>query len=86
MQGVAERLQRAFRKHDISLYAKASFTLRNAVVSPKDSLDIGEQYGVIYECAYDVCGELYLGETGQSLGERAEEHGKSTETGLLSRL
>ena len=65
MEGVTERLQRTFRKHDISLYSKAGFTIRNAVVSPKDPLDIGEQCGVIYEYACDVCGELYVGEPGR---------------------
>ena len=58
MKGVTERLQRAFRKHDMFLYAKAGFTIRNVVVSPKDPLDIGERCGVINECASDV---LYVG-------------------------
>ena len=39
MKGVTERLQRAFMKHDISLYAKVGFMIRNAVVRPKDPLD-----------------------------------------------
>ena len=56
------------------------------MVSPKDSLDHGEQCGVIYECAYDVCGELYVGETGTSLVERVEEHAKSIERQESSRL
>ena len=42
-------------------------------------LHIGEQYGVIYECSCDVCGELYVGEIGRSLGEKVEEHGRSIE-------
>ena len=46
------------------------------MVSPKD---LGEQCGVIYECACDVCGELQLGETGRSLVERVYEHAKSIE-------
>ena len=71
-KGVTKRLQRAFRKHSIALYAKEGFTIRNAVVSPKDPLDSGEQCGVIYECACDVCGELNVGETGRSLQERIE--------------
>ena len=42
------------------------------MVSRKDHLDRSEQCGVIYECACDVCGELYVGETGRSLVERVE--------------
>ena len=78
-KGVAERLQRAFRKHSIALHAKAGFTIRNAVVSPKDPLDSDEQCGVIYQCACDVCVELYVGETGRSLEERVAKHGRSIE-------
>ena len=60
---------RTFRKYiSLYMYDKAGFTIRNAVVSYKDPLNIGEQCGVIlvYECACDVCDELYV-ETGQSL-------------------
>ena len=68
MKGITERLQRAYKKHTISLYSK-----RNALVSPKDPLDHAERCGVIYECACDVSGERYVGETGRSLRERMEE-------------
>ena len=34
MKGITERLQGAFRKHNIALYAKASFTIRNTVLIP----------------------------------------------------
>jgi len=77
MKGVSERLQRAYRKHGISMYSKAGYTVRNAVVRPKDPLDNDEQCGVIYECGCDNCGDKYIGETGRSLGERMTEHGKS---------
>ena len=70
MKGITERLQRAFRNHNIALYAKAGFTISNAMMSPKDPFDVGEQCGVIYERACDVCGELYVGETGRSLVEK----------------
>ena len=83
MKGITKRLQRAFRKHDIALYAKAGFTIRNAVVSPKDPLDLGEQCEVIYKCACDVCGGLYVREKGRSLVERVDEHVKfHRKTGL----
>ena len=66
MKGITERLQRDFRKHNIALYAMAGFTIRNAMVSPNDPLDPREQCGVIYKCDCNVCGELYVGETGRS--------------------
>ena len=49
------------------------------MVSTKDPLDLGEQCGVTYECACNICGELYVGEVGGSLVERVHEHAKSIE-------
>ena len=38
MKGVTERLQRAYKQqHNIQLFCKARYTIRNAVVHPKDS-------------------------------------------------
>ena len=51
------------------------------MVSPTDPLDMCEQCRVIYEIRCEVCGELYVGETGRSLGERVEEHAKSLAKG-----
>ena len=31
----------------------------------------------MYQCSCDVCGKVYVGETGRSLGERTLEHQKS---------
>ena len=70
IKGVTKRLQRAFRKHNIDLYAKAGFTIRNAVVSP---LLAGEQCGVIYECACDVCGEFGCRRDGEISGGKRYE-------------
>mgnify|MGYP001824971233 CR=1 FL=1 len=84
VKGVTERLQRVFKKHGISLYPKAGFTIKNAVVRPKDPLDTNEQCGVVYQCACEVCGESYVGETGRSLGERIAEHQKSVDKGDMS--
>ena len=48
MKNIAERRQRAFWKHDIALYVKAGFTIRNAVVSPKGpSSSLREMWGHI---------------------------------------
>ena len=77
MKGVSERLQRSFTKRNISLYHKAGLMLRNLLVRPKDKLEKEEHCGVVYESECQVCVEIYIGETGRSLGERAEEHNKS---------
>ena len=41
IDGITERVQRAFKKYDIAMYVKAGFTIRNAVVSPKDHYNVG---------------------------------------------
>ena len=76
-KGISERLKRVFKKHGVSLYSKAGQTIRQSLVRPKDPLDPPEQCGVIYQTDCDVCGEIYVGETGRSLGERTVEHQKS---------
>ena len=60
--------QRPFKKHDIRLYSKVGFTVRNAMVSSKHPLDMCEQCGIIYEGNCVVCWKVYMGETGRSLG------------------
>ena len=55
MKGLTERLQRAYRKHNVNLYSKAGFIVRSVVISRKDPLDTEEQCGVIYKCECDVC-------------------------------
>ena len=77
MKGVTERLKRAYAKHNVSLFSKPGYTLRNALVRPKDPLLPSEKCGVIYKIACEQCGESYVGETERSLGERTSEHQKS---------
>ena len=57
----------------------AGFTVRNAVVSPKDSLDTYEKCGVVHECSCEVCRKRYIG---RFVGERVEEHAKSLAMGV----
>ena len=44
---------------------------------PKDPLDDMEKCGVIYKVGCEECGQVYVGETERSLGERTLEHQKS---------
>ncbi|KAI8486079.1 hypothetical protein Bbelb_361790 [Branchiostoma belcheri] len=77
IKGTTERLKRVFAKHNVSLFSKPGYNLRNALVSPKDPLDPSEKCGVIYKFVCEHCGETYVGETERSLGERSGEHQKS---------
>ena len=58
MKWVMERFQRAYKQHNIQLFCKVRYTIRNAVVCPKDPHDPEEKCGVVYECMCKVCGQL----------------------------
>ncbi|XP_019627206.1 PREDICTED: uncharacterized protein LOC109472073 [Branchiostoma belcheri] len=60
IHGVTERLKRVYAKHNVSPYSKPGFTLRNALVRPKDPLAPGEKCGVIYKIKCEECGEVYV--------------------------
>ena len=49
IKGVMESLQRAYKQYNVQLFCKAGYTIRNAVVCLKDTLDLEEKCGVIYE-------------------------------------
>ena len=49
------------KQHNIKLFCKAGYTIRNAVVCSKDPLDPEEKCGVVYECKCEECVQVYLG-------------------------
>ena len=60
VQGMIERLQQVFRKHDIALHSKPGYTLRQASVAPKGKLSSDEKQGVIYSVRCQGCDESIL--------------------------
>ena len=47
VKGVSERLQRCFKKHNISLYHTAGQTLRQTLVHPKSNMKPVEHCGIV---------------------------------------
>ena len=74
VQGMTEQLQWVFRKHDIALHSKPGYTLRQALVAPKDKLSSDEKQGVIYSVRCQSCDGEYIGETERKLSTRMREH------------
>ena len=74
MKGVMERLQRTYKKHHIHFLSTPRYTIRNAVVCPKDLLEPEETCGVAYKCKCEECSQLYVGKTDRSLGERYQKN------------
>ena len=79
IQGVSEKLQRVFKKHNISATFKPHSTLRKALVHPKDKREPLETTGCVYEIACKNCDFTYVGETGRLLSTRIKEHRKEAE-------
>ena len=76
MKGVMERVQRAYKQHNIQLFFKAGYSIRNAGICLNDPLDPENKCDMIYECKSEECGQLYVEETERSLCERT--HGNDT--------
>ena len=74
MKGVTERLERAYKKHDIQLFAKLCTLSGQVAVCLKDPLEPEEKCGVAYKCKCEECSQLYVGKTERSLGERYQKN------------
>ncbi|XP_072046904.1 uncharacterized protein [Amphiura filiformis] len=65
VEGVAERLQRIFKKHNISTAMRPTNTLKSLLVHPKDKKDIEQTSDVVYNIPCKGCDKSYIGETGR---------------------
>ena len=74
-------MQRTYKQHNIQLFCKAGYKIKNAVICLKDLLDPEEICFVVYECKCDECGQLYVRKMERSLGEGMQEHDKSVKDG-----
>ena len=60
---VSEKLHRIYRKHNITLCSKPGRTIRQALIAPKDPVDMLDKCGVIYNIDCGSCPDNYIGET-----------------------
>ena len=58
---MTERLQRVYKKHNIALHSKPGYTIRQALVAPKDKLQTDEKQGIVYSVKCAFCEEEYMG-------------------------
>ncbi|XP_072052031.1 uncharacterized protein [Amphiura filiformis] len=77
VEGVAERANRVFKKHNIATAMKPNTSLRKLLVHPKDKIDPLDKTDCIYEIPCKNCDCTY--ETGRKLNTRLKEHQKETE-------
>ena len=81
--GLSEKLNRVYKKHNITLCSKPGYTLRQALVAPKDPVEPPDKCGVVYSIECSNCPKTYIGETGRPLKTRLKEHQKSAKVGDL---
>jgi len=79
VEGIAEKVQRTFKKYNISTAMRPTNTLKNLLVHPKDKKDIEQKSEVVYDIPCKGCDKSYIGETGRQFGIRLKEHQKDTE-------
>ena len=63
-------LTRIFNDTNIKVFCKPLVTVRNALPSLKDPLDVNLRKGVIYRIPCADCNSCYVGETGRCFSTR----------------
>ncbi|XP_072051693.1 uncharacterized protein [Amphiura filiformis] len=79
VQGLSERIQRIYKKYDITTAMKPHTTLRRLLVHPKDKREVVDTANCVYEIPCSGCKSTYIGETGRQFGIRLSEHKKDVD-------
>ncbi|XP_066018930.1 uncharacterized protein [Pocillopora verrucosa] len=74
IKGISERLQRAFKSHDVTLIHKPVNSLRSQLVRVKDTTVNLKKCGTVYQIHCEKCNKEYVGETARALEIRVKEH------------
>ena len=74
IKGTSERLQRAFKSHEITLIHKPFNSLRSQLVRVKDKTENLKKCGTVYHIHCEQCDKNYVGETARLLETRIKEH------------
>ncbi len=74
VEGTAEKVQRIFKKYNISTAMRPTNTLKSILVYPKDKKDISQTSEVVYDIPCKGCDKSYIGEMGRQFGVRLKEH------------
>ena len=74
IKGISERLQRAFKSHEVTIVHKPVNSLRSQLVQVKDKTENLNKCGTVYHIHCDQCNKQYIGETSRVLETRIKEH------------
>ena len=74
IKGISERLQRAFKSHEVTVVHKPVNSLRSQLIHVKDKTGNLKKCGTVYHIHCDQCNKQYFGETSRVLETRIKEH------------
>ena len=74
IKGISERLQRAFKSHEVIIVHKPVNSLRSQLVQVKDKTENLKKCDTVYHIHCDQCNKQYIGETSRVLETRIKEH------------
>ena len=74
IKGISERLQRAFKSHEVTLVHKPVNSLRSQLVHVKDKTENFKKCGTVYHIHCEQCDKDYVSKTSRSLATRVKEN------------
>ena len=74
IQGISDKIRRAYKKAGVHTSFKPHKTLRQLLVAPKDKPPPDQLAGTVYCLECEDCHKCYIGESARPLGKRIKEH------------
>ena len=74
IEGISDRIRRAYKKAGVSASFRPYKTLRQLLVAPKDKPPAEQISGTVYCLECEDCHKCYIGESARPLGKRVKEH------------
>lgn len=71
---VAEAIGRVLRRHKVRVYYKPLLKQKHLFPLPKDPIERKQQRGLVYKIPCHDCDRSYIGQTGNSLSTRLNQH------------
>ena len=85
VEGLSEKLQRVFKKCNISTAMRITYTLKSILVHIKDKKDLSDNSDVVYDIPRQACNISYIGETGRQFGVRLFKNTKKDAESIATR-
>ncbi|BHF71415.1 hypothetical protein SprV_0401447300 [Sparganum proliferum] len=81
IETVSEATERIATELGVDIAHHQKTTMRTKSTQMKDRLDVGKQFGVVYQIPCRDCSRRYTGQTGRRLSSRITEHKRAVRRG-----